>query len=143
MIQETDSKDLDIKANNWLADIVKMSPNAIKSGLKTFEEQYIDNNRIKKFDSSGNYLKSFGGPGSGCSQWRSARQFDIKGNIIYISDTNNNRFVTLSLDGACRTTRYNSLLVSTPTAMAVGGGWAWASGGRRGVESILVITNQA
>ena len=40
------------------------------------------NNRIKKFDSSGNYLKSFGGPGNGCSQWRSARQFDIKDNII-------------------------------------------------------------
>jgi enoyl-CoA hydratase/carnithine racemase len=47
LIQETDSKDLDIKANNWLADIVKMSPNAIKSGLKTYEELYIDNDSLK------------------------------------------------------------------------------------------------
>ena len=52
------------------------------------------NNRIKKFDSSGNYIKAFGGPGSNCSQWRNARQFDIKDDVIYISDTNNNRFVT-------------------------------------------------
>jgi len=94
------------------------------------------NNRIKKFDSTGKYLKSFGGYGSNCSQWRNARQFDIDGDVIYISDTDNSRFVTLSLDGACRTTRHNSLLRSYPTAMAVGGGWAWASGGRRGPELI-------
>ena len=67
------------------------------------------NNRIKKFDSSGNYLKSFGGPGSNCNQWRSARQFDIKDDVIYIPDTNNNRFVTLTLEGNCRDTRHNSL----------------------------------
>ena len=29
------------------------------------------NNRIKKFDSSGNFLKSFGGSGSSCNRWRS------------------------------------------------------------------------
>ena len=40
------------------------------------------NNRIKKFDSTGKFLKSFGGYGSNCSQWRNARQFDIKGNLI-------------------------------------------------------------
>ena len=51
------------------------------------------NNRIKKFDSSGNYLKAFGGPGSNCSQWRSARQFDIYDNHIYIPDTSNYRIV--------------------------------------------------
>ena len=53
------------------------------------------NNRIKKFDSSGNFLKSFGGSGSSCNRWRSARQFDIDGNFIYISDTNNARIVKL------------------------------------------------
>ena len=57
LIQETDSKDLDIKANNWLADIVKMSPNAIKSGLKTYEELYIDNNNIKKLNKELKKLK--------------------------------------------------------------------------------------
>ena len=40
------------------------------------------NNRIKKFDSAGKYIKSFGGYGSNCSQWRNARQFDIKDNLI-------------------------------------------------------------
>ena len=90
------------------------------------------NNRIKKFDSSGNYLKSFGGPGSGCSQWRSARQFDIKNNIIYISDTNNFRYVLLDLEGNCyRTQDAGNLLRETPIAMAVGGGYAWASSSSR------------
>jgi type IV pilus assembly protein PilY1 len=86
------------------------------------------NNRIKKFDSSGNYITAFGGYGSNCNQWRNARQFDIKDNIIYISDTSNYRFVTLNLDGSCRTTRSVSHLRTSPIAMAVGGGWAWASG---------------
>ena len=43
LIQETDSKDLDIKAN--------------KSGLKTFEELYIDNNSIKKLNQELKKLK--------------------------------------------------------------------------------------
>ena len=90
------------------------------------------NNRIKKFDSSGNYLKSFGGPGSSCSQWRSARQFDIKDNIIYISDTNNFRYVLLDLEGNCyRTQDAGNLLRETPYAMAVGGGYAWVSSATR------------
>tara|TARA_A100001015_G_scaffold284350_1_gene350712 strand:+ start:2365 stop:6063 length:3699 start_codon:yes stop_codon:yes gene_type:complete len=86
------------------------------------------NNRIKKFDSSGNYITAFGGYGSNCNQWRNARQFDIKDNVIYISDTSNYRFVTLNLNGSCRTTRSVSHLRASPIAMAVGGGWAWASG---------------
>ena len=89
------------------------------------------NNRIKKFDSSGNYIKAFGGPGSNCSQWRNARQFDIKDDIIYISDTNNYRFVLLDLDGSCVRTQSVSHLRESPVAMAVGGGWAWASGPSR------------
>jgi len=94
------------------------------------------NNRIKKFDSSGNYLKSFGGAGSNCNQWRNARQFDIKDDVIYIADYTNNRFVTLTLDGNCRDTRLNSLLRGNPTAIAVGGGWTWVSGGRNTPELI-------
>ena len=35
------------------------------------------NNRIKVFDSSGTYLRSFGGYGTGCTRWQYARQFAI------------------------------------------------------------------
>ena len=31
------------------------------------------NNRIKKFDSSGNYITAFGGYGSNCNQWKNER----------------------------------------------------------------------
>ena len=91
------------------------------------------NNRIKKFDSSGNFLKSFGGSGSSCNRWRSARQFDIDGNFIYISDTNNARIVKLTLDGGCVRTRSTGFLRESPQAMAVenGGGYAWVGGGGR------------
>ena len=89
------------------------------------------NNRIKKFDSTGKFLKSFGGYGSNCSQWRNARQFDIKDNLIYISDTSNYRFVLLDLEGNCYRTQSVSHLRQSPYAMAVGGGWAWASGPTR------------
>ena len=91
------------------------------------------NNRIKKFDSSGNFLKSFGGSGSSCNRWRSARQFDIDGNFIYISDTNNARIVKLTLDGGCVKTSSTGFLRESPQAMAVenGGGYAWVGGGGR------------
>ena len=42
------------------------------------------NSRIKVFDSSGNYLRSFGSVGYGCNQWRYARQFDIYNDEIYL-----------------------------------------------------------
>ena len=35
------------------------------------------NNRIKVFDSSGAYLRSFGGYGNACNQFNMPRQFDI------------------------------------------------------------------
>ena len=41
------------------------------------------NNRIKVFDSSGAYLRSFGSYGSGCNQWQYARQFTIYNDRIY------------------------------------------------------------
>ena len=49
------------------------------------------NNRIKVFDSSGAYLRSFGGYGSGCNQWAYARQFTIYDDKIYLADTYNSK----------------------------------------------------
>ena len=40
------------------------------------------NNRIKVFSSSGAYLRSFGGYGTGCNNWKYARQFAIHNDKI-------------------------------------------------------------
>ena len=55
------------------------------------------NNRIKVFDSSGVYKRSFGGRGNSCNRWNYARQFTIYNDKIYIADTYNHRIVKLSL----------------------------------------------
>ena len=55
------------------------------------------NNRIKVFDSSGAYLRSFGGYGYGCNQWRYARQFTIYNDEIYVVDTYGKRLLKMSL----------------------------------------------
>jgi type IV pilus assembly protein PilY1 len=60
------------------------------------------NNRIKVFNSSGAYLRSFGGYGSGCNQWQYARQFAIYNDIIYIADTYGHKIKSLSLTGSCK-----------------------------------------
>jgi len=68
------------------------------------------NNRIKVFDSSGVYKRSFGGQGNSCNRWNYARQFTIYNDKIYIADTYNHRIVKLSLTGQCERTsrtRYN------------------------------------
>lgn len=59
------------------------------------------NNRIKVFDSSGAYLRSFGGYGSGCTRWKNARQFDIYDDKIYIADTYGHTIKVLNLNGGC------------------------------------------
>jgi len=59
------------------------------------------NNRIKVFDSSGAYLRSFGGYGYGCNQWRYARQFTIYNDEIYLADTYGRRILVMSLTGQC------------------------------------------
>ena len=101
------------------------------------------NNRIKKFDSSGNYLKAFGGAGSSCNRWRSARQFDIYDNHIYIADSGNYRIVKLTLDGACVKTGSTGFLREQPISMAVerGGGYAWVGGGGRDGRIASFFTN--
>ena len=87
------------------------------------------NNRIKKFDSSGNFIKSFGGKGNSCNTWRDARQFDIRDGNIYIADTSNYRIVKLDLDGACVRTAYTGFLREQPMAIAVGTRHVWVGGG--------------
>ena len=60
------------------------------------------NNRIKVFNSSGAYLRSFGGYGSRCNQWQYARQFAIYNDIIYIADTYGHKIKSLTLTGSCK-----------------------------------------
>ena len=60
------------------------------------------NNRIKVFDSSGAYLRSFGGYGNACYQWQYARQFTIHNDVVYIADTYGQKIKSLSLTGQCK-----------------------------------------
>ena len=60
------------------------------------------NNRIKVFDSSGAYLRSFGGYGNACYQWQYARQFTIYNDVVYIADTYGQKIKSLSLTGQCK-----------------------------------------
>ena len=60
------------------------------------------NNRIKVFDSSGNYKRAFGGYGNSCNRWRFARQFTIYDDEIYIADTYNHMIKVLDLNGNCK-----------------------------------------
>ena len=59
------------------------------------------NSRIKVFDSSGAYLRSFGGYGTGCTRWQYARQFAIYDDKIYLADTYSHRIKVLNLNGGC------------------------------------------
>ena len=63
------------------------------------------NNRIKVFNSSGAYLRSFGSHGYGCNQWRYARQFTIYDDKIYLADTYNHKIKVMSLSGGCITNK--------------------------------------
>ena len=60
------------------------------------------NNRIKVFNSSGAYLRSFGGYGNACYQWQYARQFTIYNDVIYIADTYGKKVKSLTLTGQCK-----------------------------------------
>ena len=59
--------------------------------------------RMKAFDSSGNYLRDFGGVGgpNNCTRWNGARQFAIYNDQIYIADFFNRRIKVLDLEGNC------------------------------------------
>ena len=66
-------------------------------------------NRIKKYDSSNNLLKTIGGSGWNCNQWYDAYNFQIYNDQIYIYSRNGPRDIKiLDLDGNCvtRSSRY-------------------------------------
>ena len=67
------------------------------------------NNRIKVFNSSGAYLRSFGGYGNACYQWQYARQFTIYNDIIYIADTYGRKVKSLTLTGQCKDVWFSSI----------------------------------
>lgn len=74
-------------------------------------------NRIKVFDSAGNYKRSIGSYGWGCNQWRYSYQFEIYNDKIYLTDFYNQRLKVLDLNGRC----LNNVYVNgrQPTGIAV------------------------
>ena len=74
------------------------------------------NNRIKVFNSSGAYLRSFGGYGTGCNQWKYARQFDIYDDKIYLADTYGHKIKVIDLNGRCLDN--NTSIFNYPHAIA-------------------------
>ena len=60
-------------------------------------------NRIKVFDSTGKFLRSFGRYGWGCNQWRYAYSFEIYDDKIYVADYYGRRIKVLNLNGGCIT----------------------------------------
>tara|TARA_A100001015_G_scaffold77929_1_gene86488 strand:- start:64 stop:3855 length:3792 start_codon:yes stop_codon:yes gene_type:complete len=84
------------------------------------------NNRIKVFNSSGAYLRSFGGYGNGCSQWQYARQFAIYNDVVYIADTYGRKIKSLSLTGQCKDIGTSG--VSYPHAIAVNSNYVFIGG---------------
>ena len=92
------------------------------------------NSRIKVFDSSGNYLRSFGSVGYGCNQWRYARQFDIYNDEIYLADTYNHHTIRMSLTGQCiakeRTAFNYPHAIAAHSAFVYVGYTSWSGHGR-------------
>ena len=78
------------------------------------------NNRIKVFNSSGAYLRSFGRIWNGCNQWRYARQFTIYNDEIYIADTYGQR-KSLSLTGQCK----DKMVFNYPHAIAANSNYVY------------------
>ncbi len=66
------------------------------------------NNRIKVFDTSGNFVSTIGGYGTTCNTWRYARQFSIYNDEIYVADYYNGQIKVLGLDGSCIRSRAHS-----------------------------------
>ena len=50
LIQEIEESDITNSTNKWIDQITKMSPNAIKSGLKAYDELYVDDEKIQKLN---------------------------------------------------------------------------------------------
>ena len=50
LIQEIEESNITNNTNKWIDQITKMSPNAIKSGLKAYDELYVDDEKIQKLN---------------------------------------------------------------------------------------------
>ena len=92
------------------------------------------NNRIKVFDSSGAYLRSFGGYGNGCNQWRYARQFTIYNDQIYLVDLYNHRVLKLGLNGQC--IQQGATQMRYPTSIAVNSSYVFVGATSNQVEAL-------
>ena len=90
--------------------------------------------KIKVFDSEGNYLRIFGGFGTGCSQTRYARQFAIHNDQIYIADYGNRRVVVLDLNGGC--IRQGNTQQNPIQGIAVNNDYIFVSGMGTRIESL-------
>ena len=93
------------------------------------------NNRIKVFNSSGAYLRSFGSYGYGCNQWRYARQFTIYNDQIYLADTYGRRILVMSLTGQCITNR--ATVFSYPHAIAANNQYVFVGNSGTSVEKFI------
>ena len=58
LVQEIEESNITLNINKWIDQITKMSPNAIKSGLKAYEKLYIDDKKIQKLNIELRGLKS-------------------------------------------------------------------------------------
>ena len=85
--------------------------------------------RIKVFNSSGSYIRSFGRAGSRCNEWNSAKVFTIYNDIIYLADMYGQRVIAMDLNGNCisqsqRTpSLYPEAIAVNNTHVMVGGFW--------------------
>ncbi len=50
LIQKIVNNNIDESISEWLNKIISMSPNAVKSGLKIYDELYIDDKKIQKLN---------------------------------------------------------------------------------------------
>ena len=50
LVQVLEESNITLNINKWIDQINEMSPNAIKSGLKAYEELYIDDEKIQKLN---------------------------------------------------------------------------------------------
>ena len=92
------------------------------------------NNRIKVFDSSGAYLRSFGSYGYGCNQWRYARQFTIYNDQIYLVDLYNHRVLKLGLNGQC--IQRGATQMRYPTSIAVNSSYVFIGSTSNQIEAL-------
>src|SRR6056300_1040260 len=83
--------------------------------------------RIKVFDSSGNYLRSFGSSGRGCNQWYYAKAFTIYNDTIYLADMYGRRILAMTLYGGCISVSPTTSSLY-PESIAVNNSYVFVSG---------------